>query len=103
MADSLAYQEEWREELIDGEIVAMSPSPAWNHMAISGNIYRIFSNYLKGKKCTPIQDGFDLFLMEGERYQTRFHGGLRPRQNQDAWRIWYARSGGRSALAQHHA
>ena len=28
-----AYQDEPREELIDGEIVAMSPGPAWNHIS----------------------------------------------------------------------
>lgn len=64
MSDNLAYREERREELIGGEVVAMSPSPRWNHMAISGNIYGIFRGYLKGKKCTPIQDGFDLHLTE---------------------------------------
>lgn len=64
MSDNLAYQDEHREELINGNIIAMSPSPTWNHMAVAGNIYGIFRNYLKGKKCTPIQDGFDLHLTE---------------------------------------
>lgn len=64
MNDNLAYREERNIELIGGEVVAMSPSPVWNHMAVSGNIYGIFRDYLKGKKCTPIQDGFDLHLSE---------------------------------------
>lgn len=64
MNENLAYQEKRREELIGGEVVAMSPSPAWNHMAVSGNIYSIFHDYLKGKKCVPIPDGFDLHLSE---------------------------------------
>lgn len=64
MRDNLAYQEARREELIDGKIVMMAPSPGWNHVAVSGNIYNIFFNYLRGKKCTPIQDGFDLHLSE---------------------------------------
>ncbi len=71
MNTNLAYDdwaEKAREELIDGQVVAMSPSPAWNHMAVSGNIYRIFSNYLDEKKCTPIQDGFDLFLTDKDRF-----------------------------------
>jgi len=68
MSESLAYQEERREELIGGKVVAMSPSPAWNHMAVSGNIFNIFFNYLRGKKCTPIQNGFDLFLTEEDHY-----------------------------------
>ena len=40
----------------------MSPSPAWNHVAIAGNIYRLLGNYLEGRKCTAIPDGFDLHL-----------------------------------------
>ena len=64
MRDNLAYQDEQREEVINGTVIAMSPSPTWNHVAVAGNIYGIFRSYLKGKKCTPIQDGFDLYLTE---------------------------------------
>ncbi len=75
MSTNLAYddwEEKARVELIGGKVVAMSPRPAWNHMAVSGNIYRIFSNYLNGKKCTPIQDGFDLFLTDKDRFVPDF-------------------------------
>lgn len=72
MSDNLAYRENQREELIAGKIVAMSPSPRWNHMAVSGNIYGIFRDYLKGKKCTPIQDGFDLFLDDENQFVPDF-------------------------------
>ena len=68
MNSNLAYQDEFQEELINGETVAMAPGPAWNHISISGNIYNIFSNYLYRKKCTPIPDGFDLFLTEKDRF-----------------------------------
>jgi len=68
MNENLAYRENRREELIGGKVVMMSPSPAWNHMAVAGNIYNIFFNYLRGKKCTPIQDGFDLFLSDEDRF-----------------------------------
>lgn len=66
MNNNLAYQyqDDRREELINGNAVAMSPSPVWSHVSVAGNIYRVFGNYLKGKKCTPIQDGFDLHLTE---------------------------------------
>lgn len=64
MNDNLAYQEERREELIGGKVVAMSPRPAWNHVSVAGNIYGIFRDYLKGKKCVPIPDGFELHLTE---------------------------------------
>lgn len=72
MNNNLAYQEERREELICGKAVAMSPSPRWNHIAASGNIYNIFFNYLRGKKCTPVQDGFDLFLDEENQFVPDF-------------------------------
>lgn len=66
MSDNLAYQEQRREELIGGEVVAMSPSPTWNHVSVAGNIYNLFSNYLRGKKCKAIPDGFDLHLTDDD-------------------------------------
>lgn len=72
MSDNLAYKEDRRTELIAGKVVAMSPSPRWNHMAISGNIYKIFAIYLSGKKCTPIQDGFDLYLDDENQFVPDF-------------------------------
>lgn len=68
MSDNLAYQDEIWEELIDGEIVAMSPRPVFNHSRIAGQIYKLFDSYLKGKKCTAIPDGFDLYLSEKDRF-----------------------------------
>ena len=49
MQTNLAYQEEFREELINGEIVAMSPA-ASNHNRIGGNIYRSEERRV-GKEC----------------------------------------------------
>ena len=71
MSDNLAYQEERREELIGGKVVMMSPAST-NHTFVSGNIYGIFWNYLKGKKCTPIADGMDLFLTDENRFVPDF-------------------------------
>lgn len=68
MNSNLAYQEEVRTELIGGKVVAMSPRPAWNHVSAVGNIYNIFSYYLRGKACVPIMDGFDLFLTEKDHF-----------------------------------
>ncbi len=62
MNDDLAYQEEVCEELINGKVVVMSPSPAIKHNFIAGNIYNIFANYLYGKNCTPFSDGVDVYL-----------------------------------------
>lgn len=68
MSDNLAYQEEPWEELINGEVVAMSPRPAFNHNHIAFNIAVIFQSYLRGKRCTVIPDGTDLYLTEKDRF-----------------------------------
>lgn len=64
---NLVYQEELREELINGEVVLMSPAFT-NHNFISGNIYHIFKTYLKGKKCVPFGDGEAVILSEKDRF-----------------------------------
>lgn len=72
MSENLAYRYEYederREELIDGESVAMAPSPAIGHIRASGNIYRIFSSYLRGRKCEAFPDGVDLYLTKKDRF-----------------------------------
>lgn len=68
MNTNLAFEEEIRDELINGQIVLMSPRPATNHIFVSSNIYRIFADYLKGKTCTPFPDGADLYLTENDRF-----------------------------------
>lgn len=68
MNSNLAYQEEFREELIGGKVTAMSPRPMYNHNHIAFNIAVLFSNYLRGKACTVIPDGTDLYLTEEDRF-----------------------------------
>jgi len=72
MNGNLAYQEERREELIDGKVVAMSPRPSYNHNRVASNIFWLFENYLRGRKCIPIADGTDLYLIEDERFVPDF-------------------------------
>lgn len=69
MNDNLAYQyqEERREELIGGKVVMMAPA-SMNHTFTSNNIYRIFGNYLHGKKCTPIGDGSTVYLTDEDHF-----------------------------------
>lgn len=67
MADNLAYQEDWAEELIGGKLVMMSPASV-NHVFISSNIYHIFRSYLRGKKCVPIADGAMVYLTDENRF-----------------------------------
>lgn len=67
MADNLAYQEELRNEMLNGKIVAMSPRPAVNHNRVIGNIFYAFMGYLRGKTCEPFADGTDVYLTEKDR------------------------------------
>ena len=72
MSENLAYQEEPREERIDGKVVMMSPRPSFNHNQVAFNIANLFANYLRGHKCTPIADGMDLYLTEENRFVPDF-------------------------------
>ena len=68
MNSNLAYQDELRGELINGEVVAMSSSPTFNHNRVASRIYRAFENYLEGKRCTAIADGTNLYLTQEDRF-----------------------------------
>lgn len=72
MPSNLAYQEEKRMELIGGKLVAMSPRPTFQHNRIAENIDFIFRTYLKGKRCVPFGDGYDLFLTDTDHYVPDF-------------------------------
>jgi Uma2 family endonuclease len=67
MSTNLAYQDVFREELIGGRVVAMSPATT-RHNRIAENIDFIFRTYLKGKKCVPLGDGYNLYLTEQDRF-----------------------------------
>ncbi len=66
MDGNLAYQEEPREELLNGKIYMMS-SPSVNHNRVASHIFNAFFNYLKGKTCEVFSDGTDVFLTEEDR------------------------------------
>lgn len=68
MNGNLAYQEDQREELISGKVAAMSPRPTFNHNRVAENIDFIFRTYLRGKKCVPLGDGYDLYLDEENQF-----------------------------------
>ncbi len=68
MNDNLAYELEFCDELIDGEIVLMSPRPATNHNQTAFNIAALFKTFLKGKTCRVFPDGMDLYLTEKDRF-----------------------------------
>ena len=64
---NLAYDAEWRGELIGGKIVAMS-APSINHMRIADNISGIFREYLRGKSCEFFPAGTADFLSEEDHF-----------------------------------
>jgi Uma2 family endonuclease len=49
-ADFLEWDEDFRAEIIDGEIVMMSP-PFRLHQGVSGNLFLKLRNFLEGKPC----------------------------------------------------
>ena len=71
MNSNLAYQENFREELIGGKVVAMSPAST-NHNRIALKIAVLFENYLKGRTCIPFGDGEKVFLTNVDHYVPDF-------------------------------
>ena len=61
-------QETVWEELIGGKPVSMSPRPTTEHTRVSGNIYNLFANYLKGRQCEPFPDGVEVYLSDEDRF-----------------------------------
>ena len=71
MNSSAVYQEELWQEQIGGKLVMMAPA-AVNHVLVSGNIYGIFSSYLRGKRCTPFADGALVYLTDEDHFSPDF-------------------------------
>lgn len=64
--DNLAYQDEYRSEMLHGKIFMMS-RPSVNHNQVAFNIAYAFRSYLKGKPCRAFADGTDVYLSETDR------------------------------------
>ena len=67
MESSLAYQDDWREEQIGGEWVAMAPATT-SHNVVKGNIHGIFWGYLRGHTCQVLPDGEAVCLTDEDYY-----------------------------------
>ena len=61
-ADYLKWEFEERLELIKGKIFKMTPAPNTFHQKVSGNIYALLWNFLRGKKCDVYSAPFDVRL-----------------------------------------
>jgi len=66
-ADVLAWDENERAEIIDGEVFLMAP-PSSTHQEISMELSRQLANFLEGKRCKvyPAPFGVRLFEKDGE-------------------------------------
>ena len=94
MNTSLAYKEEYlKEELINGQVVLMSPQTSISHVKIIDNISTIFNIFLKGKTCQSFPDGVAVFLTEKDLFCAGFYGGCDPEKSKTtaftARRIWW--------------
>ena len=67
MNGNLAYKDAFPKELINGEVVAVSPAVS-NHNHIATNIAGLFWHYLRGKKCIPFGDGEAVYLTETDHF-----------------------------------
>ena len=61
------FEDERPQETINGRLVMMA-SPTVNHNIVSGNVYHMFRDYLRGKPCMPFHDNTKVFLEKNERY-----------------------------------
>jgi Uma2 family endonuclease len=61
-ADYLQWTFDGMVELINGKIFKMAPTPSSKHQLLSGNLFGILWNYLKGKPCQVVSAPFDVRL-----------------------------------------
>lgn len=61
-ADYLTWQLDEMVELIGGKIFRMSPAPGTSHQHLSGNLFSIIHQYLKGMPCRAFAAPFDVRL-----------------------------------------
>ena len=63
-ADVLAWDDNERAEIIDGEVFLMAPPPSRVHQEVSFEIARQIGNYLEGKRCKVYPAPFGVRLFE---------------------------------------
>jgi Uma2 family endonuclease len=61
-ADYLKWTFDGMVELINGKVFKMAPAPNSKHQFLSGNLFGIIWNYLKGKPCQVVSAPFDVRL-----------------------------------------
>lgn len=63
-SDYVTWPEGERWELIGGEAYSMTPAPSIRHQEISGYLYLVLGQFLKGKGCRPFHAPTDVVLDE---------------------------------------
>lgn len=66
-ADYLTWQLNEAVELVKGKIMLMSPAPTVRHQRIAGNLYGIFYNSFRHKKCQFFPAPFDVRLYDRKK------------------------------------
>lgn len=62
--DYIKWTDEHRWEIIEGKVYNMTPAPSRLHQKVLGNLFTIFSNYLKDKECDVYIAPFDVRFPE---------------------------------------
>lgn len=82
MNSNSACQDEPRDELINGQIVMMSPRPSNSHCTVAENLFFIFRKHLQGRTCRPLADGRDVYLTKKDRFVPDFMVVCNPKKIQ---------------------
>src|SRR5271169_483298 len=77
-ADYYSWKFEERLELIKGKIFKMSPAPSRRHQILSGNLYRVISNFLWEKSCEVYSAPFDVRLVRKQKENERVKTVVQP-------------------------
>ena len=76
--DYLAWPEDVRYELIDGEAYMMAPAPTVSHQEIAGEVYRQLGNALQGKPCRALIAPVDVRLPKADEADERIDTVVQP-------------------------
>lgn len=67
--DYLTWSDDQRREIVDGQAIAMSPSPTSRHQIVVTQLTAAFARQLDGHKCIPLVSPIDVKLSEADVLQ----------------------------------
>src|SRR5690625_812121 len=77
-AEYLTWDEGERVEIIDGNIVNMSPAPSRRHQQILRELSTTFTNFLRDKKCEVFFSPFDVRLLTEDKQDGDIENVVQP-------------------------